>query len=326
MLGWLFAPVSRQRVVVLRWLVYAFVVIDVLWWHTSGEYHGDIATRWYQPLVVGQLLPLPEPTYAVVQTVKWASVALALAALSGRAPRLFGWSVAALWFEYQVIAFSYGKVDHDRWALLVALVVLPTAGRIRLRDDRCDEAAGWAIRCVQLACVATYFLAACAKLRFGGPEWVNSATVARSVVRRGTVLSHPLLSVPWVLVLTQWGIMIMELSAPGIFLLARRWQQRLVAAWLSFHAVTYAMVTIIFLPHILCLTAFLPLERLLLPRRALPRRLWVRNAAETRDPDPKLTVFPEPVTPSAPLPASSRRRSSTRSTRSPSRLERRRDR
>ena len=272
-------------------------MVDVLWWHTSGEYHRDIATRWYQPLVVGQILPLPEPTYAVVQTVKWATVALALAALSGRAPRLLGWSVAALWFEYQVIAFSYGKVDHDRWALLVALVVLPTVGRIRRGDDRADEAAGWAIRCVQLACVATYFLAACAKLRFGGPEWVNSATVARSVIRRGTALSEPLLSVPWVLQLTQWGIMIMELSAPGIFLLARRWQQRLVAAWLSFHAVTYAMITIVFLPHILCLTAFLPLERLCPARReargapGAPRRgLWVRSAAKTRDADPKLTV------------------------------------
>ena len=84
--GWLFEPVSRRRVVVLRWLVYAFVVIDVLWWHTSGEFHGDIATRWYQPLVVGKLLPLPDPTYAVVQTVKWATVAFALGALSGRAP------------------------------------------------------------------------------------------------------------------------------------------------------------------------------------------------------------------------------------------------
>ena len=208
--------------------------------------------------------------------------------------------MAALWFEYQVIAFSYGKVDHDRWALLVALVVLPTVGRIRRGDDRADEAAGWAIRCVQLACVATYFLAACAKLRFGGPEWVNSATVARSVIRRGTALSEPLLSVPWVLQLTQWGIMIMELSAPGIFLLARRWQQRLVAAWLSFHAVTYAMITIVFLPHILCLTAFLPLERLCPARReargapGAPRRprrgLWVRSAAKTRDADPKLTV------------------------------------
>ena len=45
LMGWLFEPVSRQRVVVLRSLVYAFVVVDVLWWHTSGEYHGDIATR-----------------------------------------------------------------------------------------------------------------------------------------------------------------------------------------------------------------------------------------------------------------------------------------
>jgi hypothetical protein len=30
----------------------------------------------------------------------------------------------------------------------------------------------------------------------------------------------------------------------------------------SFHLVTYASITIIFLPHVMCLLAFLPLERL----------------------------------------------------------------
>ena len=59
LVDWLHAPVSPLRVLVLRRLVYAFVIIDVLWWHTSGEYHGWVDGRWYQPLVIGQLLPLP---------------------------------------------------------------------------------------------------------------------------------------------------------------------------------------------------------------------------------------------------------------------------
>jgi hypothetical protein len=115
---------------------------------------------------------------------------------------------------------------------------------------------------VQLAVVATYFYAGWAKLRFGGPEWVNSATLTRAVVRRGTGLAQPLLDAQWILHLSQWGIMGMELSSPLIFLLSPRLRSWAVAGLVSFHVVTYAMITIIFLPHVVCLAAFLPLERL----------------------------------------------------------------
>ena len=273
---WLHAPVSPLRVLVLRRLVYVFVIFDVLWWHTSGEYHGWVDGRWYHPLVIGQLLPLPTPDVAIVQAVKWGSVAAAMLALSGRAPRVLGWTVAGLWFEYQVIAFSYGKVDHDRFAMLVALVLLPAVGRVRRHDTRLSERAGWAIRCVQLAVVATYFYAGWAKLRFGGPEWVNSATLTRAVVRRGTELAQPLLDAQWILHLSQWGIMGMELSSPLIFLLSPRWRRWAVAGLLGFHVVTYSMITIIFLPHVVCLAAFLPLERLV--------------RAESREQSPEVSV------------------------------------
>ena len=64
----------------------------------------------------------------------------------------------ALYFEWMIIAMSYGKVDHDRFGLLVALAVLPTAGRARHGDPTLSERGGWALRMTQLAVVATYFL------------------------------------------------------------------------------------------------------------------------------------------------------------------------
>jgi hypothetical protein len=255
---------------VFRVLVYLFVPLDVFVTHTSGFYHGYADQVWYQPLLVGRLLPLPVPTYDLTVFVQWAVVIAAVAAATGRAPRLLGWTVFALYFEWIVIAFSYGKVDHDRFAYLIALAVLPAVGKATLRDDRRSESAGWALRCVQLAVIATYFYAAFAKLRFGGPFWVDSATITRAVVRRGTELSDPLLAHPWTLHLTQWAIMLMELCSPVIFFLKERWQWRLVAFFVAFHVMTWAMITIIFLPHVLCLLAFLPLERLV-PRRT-PRR------------------------------------------------------
>jgi hypothetical protein len=49
-----------------------------------------------------------------------------------------------------------------------------------------------------MAAVATYLLAAVAKFRFGGLAWLNSATLAWAVVRRGTFIADPLAQAPWV--------------------------------------------------------------------------------------------------------------------------------
>ena len=65
--GWLFTPMPLARVAVLRLLVFAFVIIDVLALHTSGWYHGYADPVWYEPLVMGRILHLP------AATVRWSS-------------------------------------------------------------------------------------------------------------------------------------------------------------------------------------------------------------------------------------------------------------
>lgn len=259
--GWLFEPMPVARVAVLRVLVFAFVVFDVLLLHTSGWYHGWADPVWYEPLLLGKAFDLPAATVLLVQVLKWGCVAAALAAMTGRAPRLLGWTVAVAWTWYQYVAFSYGKVDHDRADFVVALALLPTVGLAHLSERRRSEAAGFALRAVQLAAVATYFLSAWAKIRFGGWEWVNSATMVRAVVRRGTPMAQWLLEVPWTLHWFQWVLFTAELTSPVIFLLSERWRRRVVAAWFVFHAMTYAAITIAFWPHLVMMLAFLPLER-----------------------------------------------------------------
>jgi hypothetical protein len=187
-------------------------------------------------------------------------VAAALAALTGRAPRLLGWTVAVLWIWYQYVAFSYGKVDHDRGDFVIALLLLPTVGLAHLGDRRRSEAAGFALRMVQVMAIATYFLSAVAKVRFGGWEWVNSATMVRAVVRRGTPWAQWLLEVPWTLHAFQWFILTAELLSPLIFLVDETWRRRMVYGWFAFHAMTYAAITIAFWPHLVMMLAFLPLE------------------------------------------------------------------
>jgi hypothetical protein len=257
---WLFAPMPLARVAALRLVVFAFVVVDVLLLHTSGWYHGYADPVWYQPLLVGRLLDLPAATVALVEALKWGCVLAALLAMTGRYPRTLGWTVAICWTWYQYVAFSYGKVDHDRADFVVALALLPTVGMAHLSDRRRSEAAGFALRGVQLAAIATYFLSSWAKLRFGGLEWVNSATMVRAVMRRGTPWARWLLDVPWTLHWFQWVLMAAELTAPLIFLLSERWRRRVVLGWFVFHAMTYGAITIAFWPHLVMMLAFLPLE------------------------------------------------------------------
>ncbi|HEX2058737.1 MAG TPA: HTTM domain-containing protein [Actinomycetota bacterium] len=275
--AWWFDPLPRRRVALLRVFLYSFVVVDVLWLRPWVSDNGLLPGSQYHPLMIGRWLPLPTPTPLVVGVVKYALLAAAAVAASGRFVRLAGVLVFGLYLEWMVIAFSYGKVDHDRVAFLVALAVLPTVGKISWQDRSSDEKAAWAIRCIQVAVVATYFLSAFAKIRFGGIDWVNGATLLRAVLRRGTDLATPLETAPELLRLGQWGIMLFELSSP--LLLARGRIGRLyLASAFTFHAITFAAIEIVFWPHVACLLAFLPLERLSLRRRFAPllraRSLW----------------------------------------------------
>lgn len=259
--GWLFEPVPRARVAVFRILVYSFVFVDVFLTTSWISGHGALPGELYDPLFLGRILDLPVPGPLYVSSVQIALLALAAAAALGRAPRAAGAGVAVLYLLWMLIGFSYGKVDHDRVAFLVALAVLPTVGQAHLRDRSGDEGAAWALRCVQLAVVLTYFLAAFAKLRFGGLEWLNGATLTRAVIRRGTWLANPLTDFPWMLQIVQYLIVAFELSSPALLLRGRPGRMFLVAAGF-FHALTYASITIVFLPHVLCLFSFLPLEKL----------------------------------------------------------------
>jgi hypothetical protein len=253
---------------VFRVIAYLFIPVDVFLTTAWVRAHADVPTEWYAPLLIGRVLHLPTPTHTVVLVVQWALVVAAVLAATGRAPRLLGFAVFLLYAEWMVIAMSYGKVDHDRIAFLVALAVLPTIGRARFRDRRSSEAAGFAMAAVLVAVMLTYFLAAWAKIRFGGWDWPTGATLTRAVVRRGTDLSTWTLDVPYLLPAAQWLMIIVEFAAPLILIVrSDRARIGLVLFLLGFHVMVYAGVGIIFLPHCIAILSILPLERLATSRR-----------------------------------------------------------
>jgi hypothetical protein len=269
---WLAEPVPRGRVAAFRTLVYLFVAADATFFTGWVRAHAGVPGELYQPLLVARLLHLPVPTRGLVLAIFWVLLAATLAAATGRAHRLLGWTVFALYLEWMIIAMSYGKVDHDRFGLLVALATLPTAGAARHGDRTLTERGGWALRMTQFGVVATYFLAAWAKLRFGGLYWLTGATLTRAVVRRGTWLADLLVQVPGLMVVSQFAIVAFELATPLLFVLPPRWRLRGIAVCYAFHAIVMATITISFLPHQVAMASFLPLEKLPSPPTRHRRR------------------------------------------------------
>ncbi len=260
---WLFVPAPLARIAAFRLIAYLFIPIDVFVTTRWVAAHAGVPTEYYQPLLIAEWLPLPTPTTAVVDTVKWLLIGSAVLAATGKAPRIWGTTTFLLYFEWMVIAMSYGKVDHDRYAFLVALAVLPTVGVARWRDQHRSEAAGFAVAVIFVAVMLTYFLAAWSKIRFGGWDWANGATLTRAVLRRGTDLSEWTLDVPGLLHVSQYLMLGFELLSP-LMLLVRRDRARigLVIFLLGFHLMVFAGVRIIFLPHVVAILSILPWERL----------------------------------------------------------------
>jgi hypothetical protein len=267
---WWTQPVARGRIAWLRTFLYLFVVVDIVVWVNDVVPHG-YTPELYRPLAIGRLLPLPVPSPPLVHTLQVVLVVGCLVGATGRLPRLAGWVVAVAFLEWLVLGMSFGKVDHDHLALLVAVWVLPTAGAARHRDRTPTEAAGWAVRCIQVAVVATYFLSAISKsIRSGWPwGWANGAVFTWAISRRGSDLGRLLLDYPWLLRIGQWTIILAELCSPVILFLRGRALALAAAFWLSFHLVTWLMIGIHFLPTVVCWLAFAPLERLL-PARGEP--------------------------------------------------------
>jgi hypothetical protein len=275
--GNFWAPlVPAARVAWLRRVIYPFVIVDVLVFVRDPIPHGDVPTALYRPLLVRQLLHLPEPSPVYVRVLFGVLLLSALVAATGRLPRAAGWVCALAMLDWLSNGMSYGKVDHDHFALVVALFVLPTVGRVRTRDREPDAAAGWAVRMVQFAVVACYCLAAWAKVRQSGWGWASGSTLTWALTRRGKGLAEILAGQPTLIHVMQWVSWTAEFCSPLMLWLRGRPLYAYLLFWGLFHLSTYLLLTIHFLPLVVCLLAFVPLERLGDADRTL-RPAWARR-------------------------------------------------
>lgn len=264
--GWFTPAVGIARIAWLRTVLYLFVILDMHAFVRDTRMKGE-SPGLYQPLLLARLFDLPRPTVAITTTLYVVLIVACLVAASplrNVVPRLAGWVVAPAFTWWVLIGMSDGKVDHDHLALVVALWVMPTVGPAAYSDRLRSEAAGWALKCIQLAVVATYAFSALAKIRQGdwSLSWPSGAILTWAIVRRPHPVGEWLLGHPWMLIVMQWVGFIGELLSPVVLWLKGRWLLLAALFFLGFHAANTAILLIHFLPTAVCWLAFAPLERI----------------------------------------------------------------
>ncbi len=264
--SWFMPLVPESRVAVLRTVLYLFVIIDIHLFVRDPiplSRHPEL----YQPLLIERLFRLPPPSLPLTITLYLILVVGCLVAAANVLPRLAGGVVAVAFTWWTAIGMSYGKVDHDHLALVVALWVLPTVGVIadRWRSVERSAQAGWALKCIQISVVFTYFLSALTKIRSSGwsvTSWPDSSILLWAIVRRPHGLGQFLLPYPELLHLMQWLSFTAELTAVVVLWLRGRALLAAALFWMGFHVFTVAILYIHFAPTAICWLAFAPLERL----------------------------------------------------------------
>jgi hypothetical protein len=262
-----FAPVLPEaRVAILRTVLYLFVILDIHLFVADPiplSRHPEL----YRPLFQERVLHLPPPSVPLTVTLYVVILVGALVAAANRLPRLAGWVVAAAFTWWTAIGMSYGKVDHDHLALVVALWVLPTVGAIPGRWRSAEESAqaGWALKCIQIAVIFTYFLSGLTKIRSGGwslTSWPESSILLWAIIRRPNGLGQFLIPYPGLLRVMQWFAFVAELTSVVVLWLRGRALLFAALFWMGFHIFTVTILSIHFAPTAICWLAFAPLERL----------------------------------------------------------------
>jgi hypothetical protein len=291
--SWLLPVLPESRVAALRTVLYLFVIIDLHLFVRDPiplSRHSEL----YQPLLIARVLHLPQPSVPLTLTLYVILIVGCLVAACNVLPRLAGGVVAAAFTWWTAIGMSYGKVDHDHLALVVALWVLPTVGVIadRWRSTERSAQAGWALKCIQISVILTYFLSALTKTRSGGwsiTSWPDSSILMWAIVRRPHGLGQFLLSYPELLHLMQWLSFSAELTSVVVLWLRGRALLAAAVFWIGFHVFTLAILYIHFAPTAICWLAFAPLERLGPWLRRVKARWWERaSRGPTRHPVPVL--------------------------------------
>jgi hypothetical protein len=274
--GRLFPTAPPERLAVLRILVGVFALAYLLINAPGFLSLADADPQRFEP--VGVLFPMAEPPPDAVLVGAYAvAVAAGLGFTFGVWFRATGPLFALLLLALCTYRSSWGQI---LWLENLMVMHVAIIGCSRAADARrwspqgCSaarscppsEAYGVPVRLAALVTVATYLLAAAAKFRIGGLDWVTSDSLRNHVAAtavRAELLGSPSSPVGRWLVTYGWlfppmaaGSVLLELASP-LALIGGRWRNAWVLlTWLMHVAI--ALVMFVVFPYPLWLVAFAP--------------------------------------------------------------------
>jgi HTTM domain len=207
---------------------------------------------------VGVLAPLSSPpSRAVLVACIVAAVASGIASTLGWRYRPAAVTFAASMLLLTTLRGSWGQLLHFENLMVLQLVVLaasPAADVWSLDAKRRAPTAptalpgssvryGWPLAVASLVTTITYVIAGVAKLRYGGLDWISGDTlrnhIAYSAARLDVLGGNPpvfartAVRAEWILGIAAVGAVVIELSAPVIFVGTRLRNAWVAAAWLG---------------------------------------------------------------------------------------------
>lgn len=269
---WWFAPAPGERLAALRIAIGTYALVYVIARFVELQAIARLPPQQFRPIGVTRILeaPLVAGTATAIIAATIVLLALLVAGVRYRVVAPLA-AVALLWTT--TYRNSWGMVFHTENLMVlhvIALAAMPAADRwsVDARRTQHDAPAGygWGIKLLLAITVATYVLAAVAKLRIAELDWIDGEVLRNHIALdnlRKAVLGDMLapLATPFLGYASAFTVfcvltIAIELGAPVALAggrIARAW---VLAAW-SFHAGVVLLMNIWF-PYPLLGIAFLP--------------------------------------------------------------------
>lgn len=305
-----FPAVPVARVALLRIAVAGFALFDASFFAGYIHRYTHVDLIFANPVHVMRFVGVfgswrvSPTTFLILHAVLIVALILSLV---GYRTRLALLTASVLYLHHFAMFNSWGKVNHGKITIIVALAVLAIAPAglaysfdalrrrrrgARIPDkglgDTLDPLAGWALRVITVLIVLAYLISAYEKLTRTGITWVVEPILARSLMDSPGALEFWLVEHGWLLQALQGVTLTAEIAAV-LLLFYGGWVRNILLAILaSFHVGSYVLLETEFFGWVVTYLAFFALERVVPPMRA-----WYSDRLLNRAPL-VVTVGPEP--------------------------------